>query len=459
MTNDLNRSCLTIVLAAGEGTRMKSAMPKVLHKLAGLELVNHVVATAMATGGSDDDLCAIVTGNNRDLVESAVGQRFGEVMFFEQAERLGTANAVMAAENSLLYGFDDVLVLFGDTPLLRPKTLNRMRQYLAQGADVAVLGFKTDTPHGYGRMLEKDGRLIAIREHKDATEEELTVNFCNGGIMAINGEKCFDLVQSVKCDNAKGEYYLTDIVEIAHGAGMNVVAHEGDKNEILGINTRVELAEAEALWQRRTRHELMLDGVTMTAPDTVYLSHDTRIGEESVLEPNQVFGPGVTIGKGVNVRAFCHFEDCRIDDNCDIGPYARLRPGTQISTHAKVGNFVEIKKTLVGEGAKVNHLSYIGDAQIGARANIGAGTITCNYDGVNKHLTQIGADAFIGSNTALVAPVSIGDNAYVGSGSVVTKNAPAHSLVVSRARQVTMEDRAKVLRNKAFAFKAAKEKK
>lgn len=453
MPNNNQRSCLTIVLAAGEGTRMKSALPKVLHKVAGLEMVNHVVATAMEASTSEEDLCVVVTGNNRDLVEEAVGKRFEDAMFFEQKERLGTANAVMAAENSLLYGFDDVLVLFGDTPLLRADTLVRMRQYLADGADVAVLGFRTDNPFGYGRMLEDDGQLIAIREHKEASEEERKVSFCNGGIMAINGEKCLDLVCAISNNNAKGEYYLTDIVEVACAKGLRVVAHEGDGQEILGINTRVELAEAEEIWQERKRIDLMLSGVSMRAPQTVFLSHDTVIGAETSLEPNQVFGPGVSIGEGVKIRAYCHFEQCSVGDNCDIGPYARLRPGAEISNKAKVGNFVEIKKAEIGEGAKVNHLSYIGDAIVGAGANIGAGTITCNYDGVNKHLTEIGAGAFIGSNSALVAPVKIGNNAYVGSGSVVTKNAPADSLVVSRARQVTMEERAKVLRKRALAVK------
>ncbi len=456
MSNHTHRSSLTIILAAGEGTRMKSSLPKVLHKVAGLEMVNHVVKTAI---NADVDLRVVVTGNQRELVENSVEAIHEDIMFFEQKERLGTANAVLAAENALEYGFDDVLVVFGDTPLLKPETLTQMRATLADGADVTVLGFRTSTPEGYGRLIEENGQLIAIREHKEATEEERKIQFCNGGIMAINGEHCLDLVRSVKDDNAKKEFYLTDIAEIAHSRGLKVVAIEGEEEEILGINTRVELASAEAIWQERSRHEMMLSGVTMSAPATVFLSHDTKIGAETTLEPNQYFGPGVTIGNSTKIRANCHFEECSVADNCDIGPYARLRPGAQISNSAKVGNFVEIKKANVGEGAKVNHLSYIGDAEIGAKANIGAGTITCNYDGVNKHLTKIGAGSFIGSNSALVAPVTIGENVYVGSGSVVTKNAPDESLVVSRARQTTMEGRATVLRNKALAFKAAKNKK
>ena len=433
---------------------MKSSLPKVLHKVASLEMVNHVVAI---THRSQVNLCAVVTGNQGELVRKSVSSLHSDTLFFEQRQRLGTANAVLAAKEVLSEDYDDVLVLFGDTPLLRSETLGHMRQCLAEGADVAVLGFRTDDPFGYGRLLEKDGQLIAIREHKEASETERKVNFCNGGIMAINGKLCLELVNSISNDNLKGEYYLTDLVEIAHERGLSVVTHEGDEKEILGINTRVELAHAEALWQERRRRELMLEGVSMSAPQTVHLSHDTKIGRETTLEPYQVFGPGVCIGASVKVRAYCHFEQCSVDDDCDIGPYARLRPGTEISRSGKVGNFVEIKNAKIAAGAKVNHLSYIGDANVGEKANIGAGTITCNYDGVNKHFTEIGAGAFIGSNSALVAPVSIGENAYVGSGSVVTRNAPPDSLVVSRARQTTMEGRAKLLKQKALGVKAARE--
>jgi bifunctional UDP-N-acetylglucosamine pyrophosphorylase/glucosamine-1-phosphate N-acetyltransferase len=453
MPNLRKRTCLTIILAAGEGTRMKSSIPKVLHKIASLEMINHVVKSA---GRAEVDLCAVVTGNRHELVETAVGSVNPEILFFRQHKQSGTANAVLAAEQALQRGFDDVLVLFGDTPLLQSQTLAQMRKCLTDGADVAVLGFRTDNPHGYGRLVEKDGQLIAIREHKEANAQELEIKFCNGGIMAINGKKCLELVRSVSNDNNKGEYYLTDVAEIAYRRGLNVVAHEGNEEEIFGINTRVELADAESIWQQRKRRELMLAGVSMSAPQTVFLSHDTQIGADTILEPGQVFGPGVSVGERVRVRAYCHFEQCRIEDDCQIGPYARLRPGAEISKSAKIGNFVEIKNARVGERAKVNHLSYLGDANIGEGANIGAGTITCNYDGVSKHLTEIGAGAFVGSNSALVAPLSIGDNAYIGSGSVVTKNAPADSLVVSRARQTTMEGRAKLLKLRALAFKANK---
>ncbi len=455
MANSKMRTCLTIILAAGEGTRMKSDLPKVLHKVAGLEMVNHVVGAALA---ADVDQCAVVTGNQRELVEKIVGAANSDVLFFEQVERNGTASAVLAARDAIAKGYDDILVLFGDTPLLQSKTLQRMRQCLADGADVAVLGFHTDTPEGYGRLLEEGGKLLAIREHKEASDKEREIKFCNGGIMAVNGSKCLELVDAVSNDNAKGEFYLTDIVEIGVAKGMSVVAHAESEEEILGINTRVELAEAEAIWQQRKRRELMLEGVSMIAPLTVFLSHDTVIGAGTTLEPNQFFATGVKMGSHNTVRANCHFDQSEIADNCDIGPYARLRPGTKLANRAKVGNFVEIKKADIGEGAKVNHLSYVGDAIVGAKANIGAGTITCNYDGVNKHLTQIGAGSFVGSNSSLVAPVTIGDNAYVGSGSVITKDAPDNSLVVTRAKQVIMEDKAKTLNARALRVKARREK-
>ncbi len=432
---------------------MRSSLPKVLHKVAGLEMVNHV---AKAVEEAKVEKCAIVTGNQSRIVEDAIGASNKKTSFYQQRERLGTANAVLAAEAAVEQNYDDVLVLFGDTPLLRSETLIKMRNCLADGADVAVLGFDTENPDGYGRLIERDGQLIAIREHKEASEKELAVRFCNGGIMAINGKKCLELVKSITSNNSKGEYYLTDLIQIAYERGLKVVAYKGDEQEILGINNRVELAQAEQIWQERRRRQLMLSGVSMIAPHTVFLSHDTKIGTETTLEPCQVFGLGVTIGERVNIKAYCHFEQCRIDDGCDIGPYARLRPGADIAKSGKIGNFVEVKNAKIGVGAKVNHLSYVGDAVIGKEANIGAGTITCNYDGTNKHITNIGAGAFIGSNSALVAPVSVGDNAYVGSGSVVTKNAPSDSLVVSRARQTIMEGGAVVLRNKAMAFKKEK---
>jgi bifunctional UDP-N-acetylglucosamine pyrophosphorylase/glucosamine-1-phosphate N-acetyltransferase len=319
---------------------------------------------------------------------------------------------------------------------------------------VAVMGFRTATPAGYGRLLEKNGALVAIREDKDCSDEERKVTFCNGGLMAIDGRQALALLDAVGNANAKGEYYLTDIVEIANARGLKVAATEAAYDNVLGINNRAELAEAEGIWQQRARRKAMLAGVTMVAPETVFLAHDTEIGPDTILEPNVVFGPGAKIAGGVTIHAFSHIEGATVAAGAEIGPFARLRPGADLQEKSKVGNFCEVKKAVIGPGAKVNHLSYIGDATIGAKANIGAGTITCNYDGYNKHLTEIGAGAFIGSNSALVAPVSIGSNAYVASGSVITDNVPDDGLAFGRARQETKPGRATALRERYAAMKA-----
>ncbi|SMH47948.1 bifunctional UDP-N-acetylglucosamine diphosphorylase/glucosamine-1-phosphate N-acetyltransferase GlmU [Mesorhizobium australicum] len=446
-----DRSCLTIILAAGEGTRMKSAMPKVLHEIAGLPMVAHVAKAAIAAGGTD---VAIVVGRGGEAVRKAVTPFAAGAESFEQVERLGTAHAVLAARAAIARGYDDVLVMFGDTPLIAAAPLAAARKLVAEGNAVAVIGFRTDVPAGYGRLIEKDGRLVAIREDKDCSPEERKIGFCNGGLMAIDGREALALLDAVGNANAKGEYYLTDIVEIANARGLKVTATEADYENLLGINNRAELAEAEAIWQKRARRETMLSGVTMIAPETVFLSHDTEIGADTVIEPNVVFGPGAKIASGVTVHAFSHIEGATVATGSSIGPFARLRPGAELQEKARVGNFVEIKKAVVGPGAKVNHLTYIGDAEIGAGANIGAGTITCNYDGYNKHLTRIGAGAFIGSNSALVAPVSVGDNAYVASGSVITENVPDDGLAFGRARQETKPGRAKALRERYAAIKS-----
>lgn len=428
---------------------MKSSLPKVLHPVANLPIVCHV---ANAAQGAGVEAFAIVTGNQSDLVRQALAENGTVADYYEQTERLGTAHAVLAARPALEKGFDEVLVLFGDTPLLTPDTLNHMRQCLSH-ADVAVLGFHTADPTGYGRLIIKDNQLQAIREEREASGEEKKINFCNGGIMAISGNHCLELVSAVDNKNAKGEYYLTDIVEIACKKSLTVVAHEAPEAEILGVNTRAELAKVERLWQQNRRHALMLDGVSMQAPETVFLSHDTTIGKETRIEPFQYFGPGVKVGEGVTLHAHGHYQECDIGHQSVIGPYARLRPGTELGTQVKIGNFVEVKKAKIADKAKVNHLTYIGDATIGNSANIGAGTITCNYDGVNKHLTEIGAGAFIGSNSALVAPVKIGEGSYVGSGSVVTTDSEADSLVIARAPQVNKAKMASRLRRRALAYK------
>jgi bifunctional UDP-N-acetylglucosamine pyrophosphorylase / glucosamine-1-phosphate N-acetyltransferase len=432
---------------------MRSALPKVLHEVAGLPMVCHAVRAAEAAGG---EAHAVVVGREAQKVEAAVRAVTGAVTFHEQTERLGTGHAVLSAREAIAHGHDDLLVLFADTPLTRPQTLQRLRGLLADGADVAVLGFRTPEPKGYGRLIVEGGQLVAIREERDASEAERAITFCNGGIMALNGRKALELLTAIGNANAKGEYYLTDVVEIARSRGLAVVALEAPEEEVLGVNTRVELARVEGIWQSRRRTELMLAGVTMQAPETVYVSHDTQIGADTVLEPNVWLGAGVSIGSNVTIHAFTHLKDTRIGDGCHIGPFARMRGNARMEEGGHVGNFVELKNVEFGKGAKASHLSYLGDATVGAKANIGAGTITCNYDGVSKHLTQIGAGAFIGSNSALVAPVSIGEGAYVGSGSVIVDDVPADAMAVARGRQATKPGYAKTIRERALAAKAAK---
>lgn len=449
------RSCLSIVLAAGEGTRMKSATPKVLHTIAGLPMVAHVVKAARAAGA---DRLALVIGHGAEEMRKAAAGFAPEAEIFVQERRLGTAHAVLSARQAIAAGADDVLVMFGDTPLIDTGALSAARQKLAEGAAVAVVGFRAAEPTGYGRLIEKDGRLVAIREEKDCTEEERRIDFCNAGLMAIAGPHALELLDAVGNANAKGEYYLTDIVEIAGARGLEVVATEASFENALGINNRAELAEAEAIWQKRRRREAMLAGVTLIAPDTVYFSHDTEIGPDTVVEPNVWFGPGVKIAGGATIHAFSHVEGAAVGPGCEVGPFARLRPGADLHAKAKIGNFVEVKNARIEEGAKANHLAYIGDARVGAGSNIGAGTIFCNYDGYAKFFTDIDAGAFIGSNSSLVAPLTIGAGAYVATGSVVTESVPADALAFGRARQTTLPGKGKQLRERR-ADAAAKQKK
>jgi bifunctional UDP-N-acetylglucosamine pyrophosphorylase/glucosamine-1-phosphate N-acetyltransferase len=429
---------------------MKSALPKVLHPVANLPMLRHVLRTAIAAGG---EAHAVIVGPGAQGVEAAARAESDAISVFTQHERKGTGHAVLAAREAIARGYDDILVLFGDTPLTRPETLRRMRRGLELGAEVAVLGFHADDPTGYGRLIERNGELVAIREHREASAEELAVNFCNGGIMAFGGANALSMLERIGNDNSKGEYYLTDLVEIARSDGRKVVAMEADEAEILGVNNRAELARAEHIWQQRRRAELLASGVGMQAPETVFLSHDTQIEPDAHVEPYAVFGPGVRVAAGVRVRGFSHLEDCLVEDDAIIGPFTRLRPKAHVGKGAHVGNFCEIKNARVEEGAKVNHLTYIGDARVGAGANVGAGTITCNYDGVKKHHTDIGKGAFIGSNSALVAPVSIGDGAYVASGSVVTDDIPADAMAIARGRQVNKPGRAAQLRERLKAAK------
>ena len=450
----MDRSCLSIILAAGEGTRMKSSLPKVLHKIAGLPLVCHVVRQVQLIGKSD---IAVVVGRGADEVSSAVKEFSKTANIYLQKERLGTAHAVLSARQMLGENYDDVLIVFGDTPLIEAKSLERARDELAHGADIVVMGFITENPSGYGRLIEKDGKLQAIVEEKDATTEQKKIKFCNGGVMALNGKLALSLLEQIKNENAKKEYYLTDIVKIGVSRKLEVKAISIPFENVIGVNTRVELSEAEALWQKRRARELMLSGVTMLRPETVYFSYDTAIEGDVVIEPNVFFGLNVKVETGVVIHGFSHLEGAIVKAQSEIGPYARLRPGAILENSSKVGNFCEIKNARIGEGAKVNHLTYIGDAVVGGHTNIGAGTITCNYDGFNKWKTIIGENAFIGSNSALVAPVEIGDGAYVASGSVITDQVPENSVAFGRARQINKEGRANALRERFSALKNKKE--
>jgi bifunctional UDP-N-acetylglucosamine pyrophosphorylase/glucosamine-1-phosphate N-acetyltransferase len=442
------RSFLSVVLAAGEGTRMKSALPKVLHPVAGLPMVAHVARAAVAAGASD---VALVVGNGAEAVGAAAEAHAPGARSFVQTQRLGTAHAALAAREAMGRGYDDVVFLCGDAPLIEPEAVSRLREELAHGVEIVVLGFRPPDPTGYGRLIEKDGALVAIREEKDCTEEERKIGFCNSGVIAVGGASALSLLDAVGNDNAKGEFYLTDIVEVAHARGLSTKAIEGAHENALGINNRVELAAAEAMWQAKKRREMMLAGVTLVAPETVFFSWDTTIAPDTVVEPNVWFGPGVTVAEAVRIHSFSHLEKAVVGAGSEIGPFARLRPGADLRKGVKVGNFCEVKKSVVEDGAKINHLTYVGDATVGAKANLGAGTITCNYDGFNKFHTEIGAGAFIGSNSALVAPVAIGAGAYIASGSVISEDVPDGALAFGRARQSTKEGRGDELRAKLAA--------
>ena len=427
------RSALAIVLAAGEGTRMKSSQAKVLHHVAGRSMLAHVLVSVVEAGIEN---IAVVVGPGRDDVRDEALRLAPKAEVFVQNERLGTGHAVLAARTAIAKNYDDVLVLFADTPLVTGASVGLLRAALAEGAGVAVLGFMAENPYGYGRLLQDDaGKLLSIREEKDASVEEQKIKLCNAGLMAIDGRSALSLLSHIGNQNAKGEYYLTDLVALTRAQGRVARVVVADEHEVLGVNDRRQLARAEGIAQVRLRDQAMSNGVTMIAPETVFLSADTKIGRDVTLEPNVFIGPGVSIADGVTIHAFCHLEGVQIGAGAIVGPFARLRPGTKLANNTKVGNFVEIKNANLSAGAKVNHLTYIGDADIGAKANIGAGTITCNYDGFFKYRTNIGANAFIGSNTALVAPVSIGEGAYIGSGSVVTKDVAPHALAIARAHQ------------------------
>ena len=438
------RSCLAIVLAAGEGTRMRSALPKVLHAIAGRSLLAHVLRAVAETKVT---AAAVVVGPNQEAVAAEAERVLPGAQCFVQRERRGTAHAVLAARPALERKADDVLIVYGDTPLIRAAILSKLRAPLAAGAAVVVLGFRPANPSGYGRLVVDGDKLIAIREEADASETEKAIGLCNGGIMALAGAHALTILDRISDNNRKREFYLTDAVEIARSMELDAAVVEAEEDDVRGINTKAQLAEAEAVLQQRLRKAALEAGVTMVAPETVFLSADTTFGKDVVIEPYVVFGEKVTVEDGAVIHAFSHLAGAHVGRKCSVGPFARLRPGTRLGEGARIGNFVEIKEAMIAAGAKANHLSYIGDASVGANANIGAGTITCNYDGTAKHHTTIGQDAFIGSNTALVAPVEIGDGAYVGSGSVITGNVPADALALARARQVVKEKWATRLRS------------
>lgn len=449
------RSSLTVVLAAGEGTRMRSSLPKVLHPVAGQSLLAHVLGAAAA---GDDARLAVVIGPDHDAVAAEVRRLRPDADIFVQRERLGTAHAVLAAREALARGADDLLVAFGDTPLISAETFARLRAPLRRGAALAVLGFRAADPTGYGRLVVEGGKLAAIREQADASAEERKITLCNAGVMAFDGRRALAIIEKIGNANAKGEYYLTDAVSIVRELGLEAVVIETSEDEVRGINTKAQLAEAEAVMQARLRKQALEAGVTLIAPDTVYLAADTKFGKDVTIEPFVVIGPGVSIDDGAVIHSFSHIVEARIGKKVSVGPYARLRPGTSLGDGARIGNFVETKAAVLEAGVKVNHLSYVGDAHVGANSNLGAGTITCNYDGFLKHKTEIGEGAFVGTNTSLVAPVTIGKGAYIGSGSVITKDVPDDALAVERSQQMIREGGAARYRAAKTKEKAAKGK-
>lgn len=435
---------------------MRSAVPKVLHPVGGLPIVGHVVRAALGAGST---AMGVVTGPGHEAVRKAVAALAPDVQFFEQIERRGTAHAARMAHAMFDKATGYVAVVYGDHPLLGARDFEGVIARLDAGMDAAVLAFEPADPTGYGRLITEGDRLLAIREHKDASEEERRIGLCNACVLAFRAGVFRDLIGRVEPNNAQGEYYLTDLVELANAAGHKVGYAVAPEENVLGVNDRAQLARAEALFQEVRRNDFMAAGVTLKDPSTVYFSWDTEIGRDVTIEPNVVIGPGVKIGGDVTIRAFSHLEDVTIGAGSSVGPFTRVRGGAMLADDVHLGNFVEVKKSVIHKGVKAGHLSYLGDAEIGEKTNIGAGTITCNYDGVNKDKTTIGARVFVGSNSALVAPVSIGDGAYIASGSVITGDVEPDALAFGRARQENKPGYAPRLRAKAEAIRAAKKAK
>lgn len=440
---------LSIILAAGEGTRMRSTTPKVLHAVGGLPMVGHVMRTALRSGATD--ICVVV-GPHHEAVQAEVSRHSANTRIFSQLDRLGTGHAVRQAREAFDDATGNVVVLYADNPLVSSDTIAAIAQRLDDGADIVVVGYRPADPTNLGRLLTQDGRLLAIREHRDATEAERKIGLANSGIIGFRAEALRSIIDRIGNQNAKGEYYLTDAVELANSDGRRVEFIEADAGEVMGVDDRVRLAAAEAQFQQLRRTDFMQAGVTLKDPGSVWFSYDTEIARDVTIEPNVVFGPGVRIEEGAVIHAFSHIEGAHVGRNASVGPFARLRPEANLGEGAKVGNFVEIKKADIGKGAKVSHLTYIGDATIGADVNVGAGVITVNYDGYNKHRTVVGDGAFIGSNSSLVAPVTVGPRALIASGSVITEDVEADALALGRARQVVKPGRAKDI----FAASAAK---
>ncbi|MBU2935754.1 MULTISPECIES: bifunctional UDP-N-acetylglucosamine diphosphorylase/glucosamine-1-phosphate N-acetyltransferase GlmU [Pacificibacter] len=444
-----------ILLAAGQGSRMNSELPKVLHQIGNAPLFAHALH---AGGALDPTRTVIVVGHGADAVASQALSLDEDIIIARQDDQLGTAHAVLQAKEALADFEGDAFVLYGDTPFISAETLEKMQTARTQH-DVVVLGFEAAHPGRYGRLVMDGDTLLHIVEFKDATEEERSITLCNSGVLCADAKVLFDLLSEVGNDNAAGEYYLPDVIKIARSKGLSATTVSCNEAETLGVNTRTELAFAESLFQRAKRTEMLENGVTLVAPETVFFSLDTYIGRDAVIDPNVVFGPNVTIESGARIKSFSHLEGCHVSTGADAGPFARLRPGAELGNDAHVGNFVEIKNAQIGEGTKVGHLTYIGDADIGDGANIGAGTITCNYDGVFKHRTTVGRDAFIGSNTMLVAPVTVGIEAMTGSGSVITKDVPNGALAIARAKQDNKPMLAVKLFQRLRALKAKKAEK
>jgi bifunctional UDP-N-acetylglucosamine pyrophosphorylase/glucosamine-1-phosphate N-acetyltransferase len=441
-----------VILAAGEGTRMNSDRPKVLHELGGTPLLHHAMRAGASLG---PDRMVVVTGVGAEEVARAARAFDPDAAVVHQAQRLGTGHAVLAAHEALRDAEGDVVVLYGDTPFVTPETLERMLA-ARETADIVVLGFEAEDPGRYGRLVTDGDRLLRIVEWKDADAATRALTLCNSGVLAAEGAFLFDLLGEVGNRNAAGEYYLTDVVEVGARRGLTSAVVRCDEAETLGINSRAELLAAEGAFQARARARAAEDGVSLPAPDTVHFALDTAVGRDAVVEPFVVFGPGVTVESGARVRAFSHLEGCHVSRGAVVGPFARLRPGAELAEDVHVGNFVEVKNATLAQGAKANHLTYLGDAEVGEQTNIGAGTITCNYDGVFKHRTVIGARAFIGSNTMLVAPVTVGDEALTASGSVVTADVPPGDLAVARGRQVNKPGLGRSLMARLRALKQAK---